>query len=70
VRLEEADQLVGGRHALTEQDPPLGLSDDLLHQGSKVGQGHAHPLSRRLGSFGQVLLDPFGLVQAGACHPE
>jgi hypothetical protein len=34
--LEQADQLVRGRHRLAGQNPTLGLGDDLLDQGPIV----------------------------------
>ena len=38
VRLEQADQLLAGRHRLAGQHPPLGLRDDPLDQRQIVSQ--------------------------------
>jgi hypothetical protein len=62
VRLEKADQLVRGRHALSEQDPPLGLLDDLLQERSNVGERRAETVGSHFGLSRQVLLRPFRLA--------
>src|SRR5271168_1754373 len=48
VRLEDRDDLLCGRHALSFDDPPTGLADHLLHERQVVVEsiGNAHDAER------------------------
>ena len=56
MRLEQADQLLAGRHRLTVEDPNLALGEDALDQRQIVADLGAPSLGRDPGDFGQ----PFG----------
>ena len=49
MRLEQADQLVAGRHRLAGQHPPLGLGDDPLDQRPIVADLGLPELDGRVG---------------------
>ena len=53
VRLEQADQLLSGRHRLSAQDPPLALDEDALDQRQIVAELGTPALDRDPGEVGQ-----------------
>ena len=60
MRLEQADQLLAGRHRLAVKDAPLALGEDALDQRQIVAELGAPALGRDPGEVGQ----PFaGLLQ-------
>jgi hypothetical protein len=64
--LEQADQLLGRRHRLAGQNPPLSLCDDLLDQGPIVADLSLPEHDREVARGGQLQR---GLVQVGQGDP-
>jgi hypothetical protein len=58
--LEQAYQLLAGRHCLTVQDAPLALGEDALDQRQIVAEAGAPTLGRDPGEVGQLFA---GLLQ-------
>jgi hypothetical protein len=64
MRLEQADQLLAGRHRLTIKDAPLALSEDTLDQRQIVAESGAPALDRNPGEVGHcaVLVERPGVL--------
>src|SRR5947208_14209674 len=60
MRLEQAYQLLAGRHRLAVKDPPLALGEDALDQRQVVAELSAPACSRAPGEVGQPVA---GLLQ-------